>query len=162
MKVSGDASAACLAKIHSNVEAVRVVEAFQRLLSPLRQVHQLMRGCGGQERETIKMSVWHHHYVAGGVRVCVQADKAMLAAQNETAGGFSFSRFHAVGDGIVNGGDQVAEDAMVVAGPGRKARRNAGPCGIVRRCDVGIAPGSKELIHRWVSVCNSIEGLSGA
>jgi len=157
MQMSGDARAGGLAQIHSNIEAVRMVETFQRLLGALRQIDQLMRGCGGQFGQAVEMGVGHHHHVAGGVREGVQADKAVLAAMDEAAGGFGFFGIHAVGDGVVNGGDQVAEDTMVVAGPGSEARRNAGPCGIVRRGDVGIAPGSPENIHGWVSVCISIE-----
>ena len=106
-----------------------------------------MGGLGGQGCEAVEVGVGHDHDVAGGIGECIETDEAVLAAQDEAAGGLGLVWIHAVGDGEVDGGDQVAEDAAMVAGPGGKARRNAGACGILRRGDVGKTPGGPEIVH---------------
>ena len=152
MQVSLDAGAGGLAQIQAKIEALRVVELLQRLLGALRQVDQLMGGIGGQRGQAVQMRVGHHHQVAGGVGVGVEADKAVLSAQNEAAGGFGLVWTHAVGYGEVDGGDQVAEDAAQVAGPGGEARGNAGARSAFRCGDVGIAPGGPEMVHAGCAV----------
>ena len=98
------------------------------------------------------MRVGHDHDVAGGIGVGVETDKAVLSSQDEAACGFGLVDAHAVGDGVIDGGDEVAEDAAEVAGPGGEAFWDAGAYGGVRRGDVGITPGTPEMIHRGLSV----------
>ena len=66
---------------------------------------------------------------------------------DKAAGGFSLVAIHAVGDGVVDGGDEVAEDAAQVAGPGVESLGNARAHGVVRRSDVRKTPGSPEMVH---------------
>ena len=73
--------------------------------------------------------------------------KQCFAAENKAAGGFGLVAGHAVGDGVVNGGDEVAEDAAQVAGPGIESLGNAGAHGAIRRGDVSKTPGSPEMVH---------------
>jgi len=160
MQVPGYARAAGLAYIQSEVEAVGAIEAFERALGLLRQIDQLMGGFSGQRGQTVQMCVRHYHYVAGGVGVGIEADKAVLAAQDQAAGGLGLLGGHAVGDGVIDRGNQVAEDAVVVTWPSREACWNAGAAGCVGRSYVGITPGSPEMIHGWESVCISIEGAA--
>src|SRR5579859_4542850 len=82
----------------------------------------------------------------------------MLAAQDEAASRFSLIGAHAVGDGVIDGCDEVAEDAAQVAGPSGETLGNSGALLGIGRSDVGITPGSPEMIHEWLSVQNSIEG----
>src|SRR5579863_1449458 len=92
----------------------------------------------------------YDHDVAGGVGVGVEADVAVLAAMDEAAGSFRLVGAHAVGDGEVDGGNEVAEDAAEVSRPCGQAVGNAGARLGLRRSDVGIAPGSPEMIHEGV------------
>jgi hypothetical protein len=117
-----------------------------------------MSGFGGHFGQAVQVRVGHHHHVARGVREGVQADHAVLAAQDQPAGGFGLLRLHAVGDGVVNRGDQIAEDAVVIAGPGREAGRNAGARVARGVGDVGVAPGSPEKVHERDPFSTSIEG----
>jgi hypothetical protein len=48
---------------------------------------------------------------------------------------------------VVNGGDEVAKDAAVVALPGGKGFRNSGAHGAIGGGDVGEAPGTPEVIR---------------
>jgi len=96
MQVSGDTRAGGLAQVHSNVEAVRMVEAFERLFGALRQLDQFRERRRRQEREAVHMGVGHPPSRGRRCRGCVQTDKAMLAAQDEAAGGFGFVRVHSI------------------------------------------------------------------
>ena len=89
---AGHAGAGGLAHVHPEIEAMRRVDPFQGALRPLRQVHQLVRGFGGQRGQPVEMRVRHDHHVARGVGKGVQADKAVLPAQNQAAGRLGFSR----------------------------------------------------------------------
>ncbi len=91
----------------------------------------------------------HDHDVAGGVGESVEADEAVLSAKNEAPCLFGLRGTLSVGDSEVDGGDEVAEDAAKITGPGAKACGDAGAHRSVRRRDVGKAPGSPEVIHYW-------------
>jgi len=71
----------------------------------------------------------------------------MLPAQDQASRCLGLVWNHAIGDSEVDGGDQVAEDAAQVAGPGGQARWNAGARGVIRRGDVGKTPGGPEMVH---------------
>ncbi len=148
MQVSGDARATGRTQIHAEVVAVRMVEPLQHHFRALRQINQFMSSIGGQQAEPVQVRIRHHHHVAGGVGIGVKADEAVFAADDHSCCGFSFFSIHSACDRGIDGGDQVAEDAVVVALPGGKACGNTGPFLAVGRSDVRIAPGSKEIVHR--------------
>ena len=159
--MSLDAGSGGLAKVHAEIESLWAVEALKDLLGKLGQADQFMGGFGGQGSEAVEVGVGHDHDVAGGIREGVEADKTVLSAVDEAAGGLGLAWIHAVGNGEVDGSDEVAEDAAEVAGPGGKAGRNAGARGIFRRGDVGKAPRGPEIVHMNSEGCavpNSIEG----
>ena len=115
MEMSGDAGASGFADIHAEVEAVRLVDALESLLGALGQIDELVRSFNGQHGEAIEMRVGHDHDMARGVGIGIEADEAVLCAQDEPAGGFSLIGAGAVGDGEVDGGNEVAEDAVQIA-----------------------------------------------
>ena len=88
--------------------------------------------------------------VAGGVGVGVEADEAGGAAMDDVGSLLGGFLGHAVGDGVVGGGDHVAEDAVLVlcGGPGGERGRDAGAGLRVSSGDVVVAPGSPKTIHR--------------
>ena len=71
----------------------------------------------------------------------------MFTAQDEPAGTLGLIATHAVGDGEVDGSNEVAENTSEIARPSGQTRRNAGASIGFRRGYVGIAPGGKENIH---------------
>src|SRR5690349_16270831 len=95
------------------------------------------------------MQIWQYENMPGGVGVSVQADEAGLTTVDDVRCAVGFLRRHAMGDGVVGRSEQVAEDTMLVFGrwpagelgwhPGARLRVTAG--------DVGVAPGSPEVIH---------------
>src|ERR1035437_6517885 len=94
------------------------------------------------------MGVRHDHHVARSVGVRIEADKTGFAAPDEATGSFGFVGSHAVGNGEINGCDEVAEYAAEIAGPGGESGRNARARRGVGGGDVGIAPGGPENVHR--------------
>jgi len=52
-----------------------------------------------------------------------------------------------VGDGVIDGGEEVAENAAQVAGPAAEAGWDAGADGLICRGDILIAPGCPDVIH---------------
>jgi hypothetical protein len=110
----------------------------------------LLRGLGWKGGEGVDVLVGQDEDVAGGVGVGVEADEAMRAARDDVGGLLGCLLGHAVGDGVVGGGDHVAEDAVLVLGGGPVGERwrDAGTGLRVGASDVVIAPGSPETVHR--------------
>ena len=52
--------------------------------------------------EAIQVGIGHDHYVARRVRIGVEADEAMAAAEDQSAGGFGTVGAHSIGDGVVD------------------------------------------------------------
>ena len=150
--MSGDAGAGGPAEVDTEVEAVGAVDALHGTFGELGQIDQFMSGFSRQLGEAVEVGVGHDHDVARGVGEGVEADEAVFSAMDEAAGGFGLIRTHAIRDGEVDAGDEVAKDAAEVARPGGEARGNAGArCGF-RRGDVGIAPGCPEMVHDCCAV----------
>src|ERR1700722_12472572 len=105
------------------------------------------------------MRIRHDENVAGGVRVGIQADEAVFSTADDVCRLFGFLPRHSVGDGVVDGGDHITEDAMPVFGlgwrPGAEGSRNSCAGLRVGASDIAVAPGSPEAIHSL-----SITGLS--
>jgi hypothetical protein len=123
------------------------IDAIKNALRLLRQIHEFVRGREGQCGQSVEMRVRHHHDVARGVGECIKADEAMFAAENQPAGGFGLVAGHAVVDGVVDGGHEVAEDAAQVARPRIERLGHARAHRAIRRSDVGKTPGSPKMIH---------------
>ena len=147
MQMAGDARARGLADVHSKIEAMGRIDAIENAFGTLRQIDELVRGGEGQRRQPVKMRVGHDHDVARGVGKGVEADEAMFGAHDQPAGSFGLVAGHSLQNGVVDGGDEVAEDAAQVAGPGIERLRNARAHGAIRRCDVSKTPGSPEMVH---------------
>jgi len=142
-----DSSACGLAEIQTEVHAVRGIERGQDALGLLRQIHELMGCFYGQGRETRFVFVRDDHDMAGCIGIGVEADEAVFAAEDEAGGHFGLVAVFTVGNGVVDGGDEVAEDAAEVAWPVFEAAGNSGANGFFGVGDVAIAPGSPEQIH---------------
>jgi len=150
-----DAGARGFAKVEAHVEAARAVNLTQDEFGTLGEEHQLVgRVCwhGGERGEVL---IGHDHEVAGGVGIGVETDEAVLAAMDDVDGLFGGFARHAVGNGVVDGSDHVAKDAVSVFVIGRRPGvQRGGDAGAgLRVCagDVAIAPGSPEAIH-WPSI----------
>ena len=91
--------------------------------------------------------VGNHHDVAGRIGIGVEADEASFAAEDEASSHFCFVAVSAGGDGVIDGRDEVAENAAEIAGPVLEAAGNAWADGFFCVGDVAIAPGGPEQIH---------------
>jgi len=151
MNVVGDAGACSFAEVESHVEAARFVDLPQGLFGALGEEHQLVSRLSGHGGERGQVLVGHDHDMAGGVWVGVEADKAVRVAMHDVDGLFGGLAGHAVGNGVVDGGDHIAEDAVLVLSfrrrPGVKGGGDPGSCLRVCVGDVTIAPGRPEAIH---------------
>ena len=150
MNVIGDAGPGGLTEVHAEVEAVGVVDLAQTALDALGGKDHLLSGFGWKGGEGVDVLVGQDEHVAGGVGVGVEADEAERAAMDDVGGLLGGLLRHAVGDGIVGGGDHVAEDAVLVlcGGPAGERGRDASAGLFVGAGDVVVAPGGPETIHR--------------
>jgi len=139
-----------LAQVHTEVKAVRAVDLAQTALNLLRNKDHLLGGFGRERGERVEMLVGNDKYVPGRIRESIKAHETERATVDDMGSLFSGFARHAVGDGVVGGGDQVAEDAVLVlrSGPTRKCGGYAGAGLRVCSSDVVIAPGSPETIHK--------------
>ncbi len=146
----GDAGSGGLAKIHAEVEAVGAVNLTEAALDLLGGEDHLLRGFGWESGERVDVLVRQDEDVAGGVGIGVEADEAERSAMDDVGGLFSGLLKHAVGDGVVGGGDHVAEDAVLVLGGGPVGERGryAAAGLLVGPGDVGVAPRGPETIHK--------------
>jgi hypothetical protein len=147
----GDAGACGLAKVEAHVESAGAVNLTQDEFGALGEEHQLIGSVGRQGGERREMLVGHDHDMARGVRVGVEANKAVQPAMDDVDGLFGGLARHTVGDGIVDCGDHVAKDAVLVVRFGRRPGiQRGGDTGAgLRVCagDVAIAPRRPEAIH---------------
>jgi hypothetical protein len=148
--VVGDTSSGGLAKVHAEVEAVGAVDLAEAVLHALGEQDHLLRGLGRQGGKRVDVQVGQDEDVAGGVGVGVEADEAAFSAMEDVGGLLGGLLRHALGDGVVGGGDHVAEDAVLVfgGGPPCEGGRDAGAGLFVGAGDVVIAPRGPETIHR--------------
>ena len=147
VEMAGDACAGGLAEIHAEVDAVRGVEAGEDALGVLGEADQFVGGADGERGEAGFVRVGDDHDVTGGVGEGVEADEAVDSAVNDAGGGFGDRGWGAAGDGVVDGGEQVAEDAAGVAGPGGEAGWDATAHAFIGGGDVTVAPWGPEQIH---------------
>ena len=115
----------CSAQIQSQVVAIRRIGRAECPFCALAPVHQLRRSLLRERCQRGAMRIGHDHDVPGVVRKAIQADKHALAAADEQRRALRILYRHAVGDGPVGGGQQVAEDTLPVAGPCAELGRHA-------------------------------------
>ncbi len=120
VNVVGDAGARGFAKVEAHVEAARAVNLTQDEFGALGEEHQLVGSIGRHSGKRGEMLIRHDHDVASGVRVSVEAYEAVRPAMDDVDRLFRSLARHAVGDGVVDGGDHVAKDAVLVVGVGRR------------------------------------------
>ena len=157
MDVAGDSGAAGLADVETEVEAGGIVDGAQDGFHALSQQDHLLRVRGRKDGERVEMAVRDDEYVACVVREGVETEEAGGPANEEVGGFFCIFDGRAVGDGVVDGGDHVAEDTVAVlpAGfigePWPRVERggDSGTGGVFGAADVLIAPRGPETIHGW-------------
>src|SRR5271157_2405316 len=120
--VSGNPGARRLTDVHSKIYAVWVIELSQDGLKTSREQHHLVGGGLGQQIQAIDVLVRHNHDMTRGVGKGVEDDEIQLRAMDDE--GFP----------VVAGVEQLAKDTAFRLGD---------------RGDVGIAPGSPEVVHHW-------------
>jgi len=120
--VTGDACTGGAANVHAEINSIRCVDLAEHAFHFLTQRHHFCRRIFGQLLQFIQMREGHDHHVAGGVRKAVENDEAVPAAMDY----FGFE---------VRKSGKLAEDA----GVGAVSFRSSG--------DVGVSPGSPEVIH---------------
>jgi hypothetical protein len=151
VNVVGYAGPGSFAKVQAHVEATWLVDFTQGEFSALREEHQLVGSLGWNRSERRQVLIGHDHHMAGGVGVCVEADKAVQAPVDDMGGPFGGLASHAVGDGVIDRSDHVAEDTVLVLGlrrgPGAKCRGHTGSRLRVGVGDVTVAPRRPEAIH---------------
>lgn len=137
-------------QIHSKVEAVGSVDLTQAALETLGSEYHLLRGLRREGGEGVDVPVGQDEDVACGIGIGIKADETERAAMDDVGGLFGGRLGHAVGNGIVGGGDHVAKDAVLVlgGGPTAEGRRDAGTGLLVGAGDVVVAPGSPKMVHR--------------
>src|SRR5258708_1127565 len=147
MQVPGYSRASSLPQVHAEVEPMRPINSFQDALSLPAQVDQLVEVFARHLGQAVEVSVRHHHHVPGSVGVGVQADKARLAAQNQPPRSFGLVFGHAVLDGKIDGGNEIAEDASAVTGPAFQLFWHSRTCQLVSRRNIRVAPWCPKNVH---------------
>src|SRR6185437_14579653 len=137
------------AKVHAEVEAVGTVDLAETALDLPGGEDHLLSGFGGKGGEAVDVLAGEDEDMAGGVGVGVEADEAERAAMDDVRSLFGGLLGHAVGDGVVGGGDHVAEDTVLIfgGGPTRECRGDTGAGLCVGAGDVVVAPGGPETSH---------------
>ena len=108
------------------------------------------------------MMIGHDENVAGGVGEAIEADITVNAAMDDEGCLLGILGGEAAGDGVIDGGEHVAEDAVFI-GKGRNGNGWSGGIFVGEPWfegggyafealgdgvgDVGVAPGSPEAIH---------------
>jgi hypothetical protein len=160
VNVVGDACACGFAKVEAHVEAARVVNLTQHKFGTLGKEHQLIGSVGRHSSERGEMLVGHDHDMARGVGVSVETHEAVQAAMDDVNGLLGGLALHSVCDGVVDRGNHVAEDAVLVVGIGRRPSvERGGDTGAGLRVsagDIAIAPRRPETIH-WPSIAVRVE-----
>src|SRR5690349_25019434 len=104
MKVADDSRSRGPAKIHPEVETLRMVRVLKRLLHPLRKDHHFGKASGIGTSEIARVRIGNDHDVAAGVRVPIENDEILFGAKDD-------KRLR-----IVVGLKRAAENAPVVLG----------------------------------------------
>ena len=152
MDVAGNACAACLTQVEAEVHARRPVNSAQDSLHALGQCHHLLRILGRERGQRIDMEVRDDEDVAGGVGKGVEAQKAGLCADQNVRCHLCLGDRHPVGNGVVHGSNQVAEDAAAIHGAGLRPRAERGGHagaggGFIGAGDILIAPRCPQSFH---------------
>ena len=149
--VCGDARSSGLTEIDAEVQAGGVVDGAQDRFRTLGQGDHLLGLFVRERGERVQMPVGDDEDVACGVREGVEAEEAGGFAGKDVGGLLGVFSGHALVDGVVDGGDHVAEDAVVILGAGHGPRIErggyTGAGGVFGAADVVVAPGSPETIH---------------
>jgi len=124
--VTGDSGSGGATDVHADVHAVGRVNLAQHAFHLLAEGHHFISCSGGQLLQFIEMSEWHHHHMAGGVGKAVQDDVAVLSPMDDL--GLGVGKF-----------GELAEDTAI-----------GGNFALSRVRNVGVAPGSPEIIHRVI------------
>ena len=157
MDVAGDASTTRLAEVDADVEAGRIVDLAEDLFDSLGEGDHLLRLDGGKGCERVNVTIGDDEDVACGVGVCVEAEEAGWFSCEDVSGLLRNLDRCAVRDGVIDGCDHVAEDAVAgilsgfgaggEAGPGIERGGNAGAGGVFDAADIVVAPRGPETIH---------------
>ena len=129
VKVVGYSGAGGFTEVDAGVEAVGGVDLAKDAVGSLGEGHEFGGFVWLEAGEVGLVAARDDHDVAGVVGEGVEADIGVRRAENYASGTVGFVGGHAVGDGIVGGGEEVAEDAVFVAGPGFESRWDAGASG---------------------------------
>ena len=148
--VVGDSGSGGLAEVHAEVDAVGMVDLAEAAFDLLGGEDHLLRGFGRKCGEGVDVQVGQDEHVASAIWVGIEADKAVRAAMDDVGGLLGCLPGHAVGNGVVGGGDHVAEDTVLIfgGGPGGEGGRDASAGLFVGAGDVVVAPGGPETVHR--------------
>jgi len=114
MDMVGNAGTGGLAKVETHIEAARLIGLVQSNLRVLSESYQFVCCVWGKRCERGEVLIRHDHYVACGVWIRVEAYKAVQTAIDDVSGLLSVFRGHSLSNGVVDGGDHVAKDAMLV------------------------------------------------
>lgn len=147
VQMSGNARSRRLAQVQSEIEPMRPVKLLQRALRQLREDHQFVRRIGVEFGDAIEVRVGHHHHVPRRVRVRIEADETGFTAPDQPSRFLSIVGIHSVLNGVIDAGNQVAEDAVQVPRPRVQARGHTGPRRSIRRRYICKSPRTPELIH---------------
>ena len=155
MDVVGDTRSRCFAQIEPHVEPARDCRPRAEQLRNAARAASVRWRFGRNRSQRGKVLVGHDHHMACGVRISIEAYKAVQAAMDDVNCLFRNLAGHSLSDSVVNGGDHVAEDAVLVLGLGRRPRRKScrdtGAGFGIFTGNVAVAPGCPEAVH-WPSI----------
>jgi hypothetical protein len=150
MDVVGDAGSRGFAEVHAQIEAIGVIDLTEAALHLLGGKDHLVGRFWWKGSEGVNVLIGQDQHMAGGVGIGIEADKAERPAMDDVSGSLGCFLRYAVSDGIVGGGDHVAEDAVLIfgGGPSGESGRDAGAGLLVGSGDVVVAPGGPETVHK--------------
>jgi hypothetical protein len=149
--VVSDTGTCGLPEVEPHVKTSRLIDLAKCGFGALGERYQFVGGLSGNSGERCKVRIGQDHHMTRRVRVGIQAHEAVQTAVNDVDRLFCFIARHPLADGVVDGGNYIAKNAMFIFSigwrPRSKCSRNASPGLAVFTGDIAVAPWSPEAIH---------------
>jgi hypothetical protein len=140
VQVFGDAGTCGFAEVEAKVEAVGVVDGADGAFRTAAQTEDVFGDVQREGGERVLVEVRDGHEMTAVIGEGVEDEVGVRAAFEDPDGGFGLVTGCSMGDGVVDGGDLVAEDAAEVAGPGGERIGHTGALTAAVAGDVGVTP----------------------
>jgi hypothetical protein len=87
VEVFSNSRSRCLAKIHPNIESIRIVNFLQCRDCALREVHHFRELFWVSANDRVTVLVWRNHQMSGRIRKEIQDNEIVIRAEHDQARG---------------------------------------------------------------------------